>query len=189
MLLRNKKKIYLFNNCLYVVLCVCFVLDIMNSIINPVRTTHQSYLEQASAEELLAQGIVDYSIEEDYLVVDESWILSNLYKVSTYKDNKDGTWTVSLIRVQEATDSTWEELQELFYNTPYSLTNSYCLEDGVNCQGMTVYLADWCEKNGCPFSVKYSSSHVYIVISYEGYDYEFNFNITPRITNLGVSGD
>lgn len=122
--------------------------------------------------------------ESNALVVDAAWLANNLYKVQIYKENEDGTFNVVLLEVEPSKGETFEELQTLFYSTPYSLINSYNLADGVNCQGMVCYLADWCQKAGVEYTIGYSSTHVVISIPNDGEWYKFSFTDRPSIIKV-----
>lgn len=122
--------------------------------------------------------------EDNTLVVDAAWLANNLYKVQVYKENGDGTYNVVLLEVEPSKGETFEELKSLFYSTPYSLINSYDLVDGVNCQGMVCYLADWARKAGLEYTIGYTATHVTITIHYEQGWYKFSFTEQPTITEV-----
>lgn len=117
------------------------------------------------------------------IVVDADWMLENLYRVDTYTECELG-YEVSLIKIEKAKRCSFDDMVAKFMSTPYNITNNYYLKDGVNCQGMVCYLADWCSKMKYPFSVNYTSSHVYIIVEYEGCNYKFDFDLEPSVTKL-----
>lgn len=110
------------------------------------------------------------------------WIKNNLYRISSYKETDNGEYEANLIEVEEATIYSFDLLRKVFYACKYTNDNHYCLLDGVNCQGMTCYLVDWCQKNNHEFKVIYSENHVYTEILHDGDWYAFNFTLVPKIT-------
>lgn len=116
-------------------------------------------------------------------VSDINWFDDNLYRVDTYKE-VNGGYAVTLLQVEPSADQTFSELCETFKNTKYSIYNSYFLSDGVNCQGMAVYIADWCKRNGLDFELEYTMQHVSIIVSVDDVRYKFNFTENPEITML-----
>lgn len=110
------------------------------------------------------------------------WIKNNLYRISSYRETDNGEYEADLIEVEEATIYSFDLLRKVFYACKYTNDNHYCLLDGVNCQGMTCYLVDWCRKNNHEFKVIYSENHVYTEILHDGDWYAFNFTLVPKIT-------
>ena len=117
-------------------------------------------------------------------IADSEWLANNLYRCSVYYERDDGKWDVYLVDVEGPTDISFDELKETFMKTPYRIRNFPKLEDGVNCQGMVCYIADWCRENKCPYTVEYFDHHIDIVVDYLGTKYRFDFTENPIITEL-----
>ncbi len=114
--------------------------------------------------------------DPNHIKVDKAWMEENIWRVQSYKALKNGQFDVYLLDVQTATDADFDALQCTFNNTPYTSYNSYWLADGVNCQGMTVYIADWCERNFCEYAVAWTRTHTLIYVKYNAVWYKFDFD-------------
>lgn len=132
---------------------------------------------------LSEDGVLGIS-ENSRIHVTSEWLLANLYRCANFADEEDGTYTVSLHVIEQAKPCSFNELKELFLSTLYTSTNHSILSEGVNCQGMTIYLADWCRLTGHAFEIEYFPTHVAIVIIDNGSRYRFNFTLSPSITKL-----
>lgn len=120
--------------------------------------------------------------ESQWMTVEESWLANNLYHVSSYKKNEDGTYSVVLLRLSDDVDCTFEELITKFESTPFNFVNGRELSEGVNCQGMTSYIADWCVAHNIPYAVEYFEAHTDIIVHYtDGKDYKFNFGENAKV--------
>lgn len=111
-----------------------------------------------------------------HLVAEQEWMEENIWRVESYKKLKNGKYDVQLLKVQPGDESTWELLCYNFDYAPYSFLTSYYLANGVNCQSMTVHLADWCERHGCEYNVAWTSTHTLIYIKYDREWYRFDFD-------------
>lgn len=111
------------------------------------------------------------------LVADADWMNENIWRVESYKPRKDGNYNVHLLQVEPAINPSFDELRATFSGTKYNSFNSYYLEDGVNCQGMVCYLANWCERYHCEYSVSWTKMHTLIYIKVNGSWYKFNFDV------------
>lgn len=109
------------------------------------------------------------------LIRDTDWLNEYIWQVKSYKPLKNGKYEVRLVEVQPAYDRDLEQLCETFVSTTYSSFNAYYLKDGVGCQGMACYIADWCERNAYPYSVAWSTTHVWIYVEYDSQWYLFDF--------------
>lgn len=114
--------------------------------------------------------------DNNHIVVDFEWLQENIWRAEGYRERKDGKYDVYLLEVQPGDEDTYERLCYNFTYAPYSYFNSYYLAEGVNCQGMTVHLADWCERNGIEYNVAWTSTHTLTYIKYDGKWYRFNFD-------------
>ena len=132
---------------------------------------------------LAEDGVKEVDLSGGYNVTDE-WLAYNLYRVSSYKEGEHGEYTVFLLDVEPALEESFDALVEIFNNTPYSAINNYELAQGVNCQGMTCHIADWCRRNNCPYTVSYQPSHTYITVEHGGKKYEMNFTRHPTIREV-----
>lgn len=112
-----------------------------------------------------------------HIVVEESWLEENIWQVQSYKQLRDGRYDVYLLKIEDALDPTFDQLKRTFNTTSYTSYNSYWLYDGVNCQGMTVYIADWCERNLYEYSVAWTRTHTWIYVRYDGVWYKFDFDM------------
>ena len=126
---------------------------------------------------------VDTAVGHDGTVT-RDWLNANLYRVSSYHENSDGTFDVQMLDITGPEVTDWDELVEVFKSTPYTDENNYTLEAGVNCQGMVLFLADWCEKNDHTYEVRYQPRHVSIVITHRDIRYLFSFSQHPLFTVL-----
>lgn len=111
------------------------------------------------------------------VVEDAAWLEENIWRVESYKQKWNGKYDIHLLRIEPALNPSFDELQLTFRDTEYSAFNSYYLAEGVNCQGMTVYLADWCERFAYEYSVAWTAMHTYIFIKYDGAWYKFDFDV------------
>lgn len=109
-------------------------------------------------------------------VHDWDWIAEHLYEVETYADNGDGTYEVTLVNVEPAGEFSFDILRNIFQQTEWTDVNGYALANGVNCQGMAVYIADWCKKNGHAFAIEYYPEHVAIRVKHDEVWYRFSFS-------------
>ncbi len=116
----------------------------------------------------------------DHVTVDRAWLEENIWRVESYKEKSNGLYDTYLLEVQPGDEDTWEKLCYNFTYTPYTALNSYYLANGVNCQGMTVHLADWCERHGYEYSVAWTRTHTSIYIRYDAQWYLFNFDQANR---------
>lgn len=113
------------------------------------------------------------------------WIQENLYKVEAYTPIKDSNlYEVQVLHMEPAIECSFEELKEIFNSTEYADENSYYLDYGVNCQGMTCYIVDWCIKNQHEFSIEYFKDHIASRVLHEGVWYRFNFTRIPEISEV-----
>ncbi len=48
--------------------------------------------------------------------------------------------------------------------------------DGANCQTMTIYIQDWCEKNNIPYRVIVEPTHVFVIVQIKDIWKIINFN-------------
>ncbi len=127
--------------------------------------------------------------DPSHLRENADWLNENIWRVASYKKLRNDTYDIYLLEVEPAMEESFEDLKYTFEHTSYSSFNSYHLGDGVNCQGMTVYLASWCERNYCEYSVAWTTAHTLIYIRYDGTWYEFNFDeYTKTITEV-LPGD
>lgn len=115
--------------------------------------------------------------DPSHVVMDDVWLSENIWKVESYKQLRDGRYDIYLLEIEPALERTFDDLQHTFNTTPYSSFNSYHLADGVNCQGMTCYLASWCERNAFNYSVAWTRSHTVTFIKYDGSWYKFDFDV------------
>lgn len=111
----------------------------------------------------------------------EAWLNENLYKVSSYKKLDGGLYSVYLLMVEDPPECSFEELCEIFNNATFAMDNSYCLADGVNCQGMTYYIVKWCQKTNTEYAVDYYSTHVNVSVFVGGSWYLMDFNSERKI--------
>lgn len=118
------------------------------------------------------------------ITVSEDWLLENLYKVKRYAKLEDNLYSVELVKIEEAPVCSFSEIQAIFNSAKYTPYNSATLKEGVNCQGMVIYLADWCKKTRHTFKVEYLSRHTDILIEDDGCWYRFDFDTTRSITKL-----
>lgn len=125
-----------------------------------------------------------YWTEPQLMCVPESWLVENLFYVDTYKEGFNHWYAVSLVDIEAPGVLDFDEICDIFMSTPYSHYNSHFLSDGVNCQGMTIYLAKWCELTRTPFSVEYTPTHTSINITHEGVTYNFSFTKSPKIIQI-----
>lgn len=123
---------------------------------------------------LQEQGVTKVDLSGGYEVTSR-WLGENLYRVSTYTELTNGNYVVYLLSIEPSNEETFEELCETFRTTPYSRINSYNLVDGVNCQGMTCYIVDWCQKHQCTYKIGYTPSHTYITVCVDGRWYLMSF--------------
>lgn len=140
-----------------------------------VTATRMGYLKESGIESVASSG--------GYIVTEE-WLAYNLYRVDSYVDRKDGTYMVFLLDIEPSKEETFEELKDTFYSTPYSTINSYHIADGIDCRGMTSYIAGWCQDHNRPYKISYTPSHTYITVQEEGKWYEFNFNRMPSVKEV-----
>lgn len=135
---------------------------------------------------LKQEGVIGrVSANKDVFVVTDDWLGLNLYRVQTYKPgDEEGKYVVSLIEVESPRKESFDSLTELFMETPLTLINNYNLAEGVNCQGMTCYLASWCRQTGHVYKVDYTATHTNITIEYQGDWYKFDFTEDRSITKI-----
>ena len=138
---------------------------------------------------MVGYHLLSNTVIEEHIVADESWMNENIWRVSSYKQRKNGKYDVYLLDVQPAVEREFEELQEVFHSTRYSTFNSYNLADGVNCQGMVCYIADWCERNLCEYSVAWNTTHVWIFVRYNNEWHKFNFDVHGAIEEIVAPKD
>lgn len=115
--------------------------------------------------------------DPNHMVVEEQWLSDNIWRVQSYKPLRNGKYDIYLLDVETAYDQDFDALRRTFNSTPYTSYNSYWLLDGVNCQGMTVYIADWCERNLFEYSVAWTRTHTWIYVSYDNVWYKFDFDM------------
>lgn len=128
------------------------------------------------------EGVLS-QIDRDVYTVTEDWLGMNLYRVSTYaKLEEPNQYKVTLLRVEAPKGESFDELQQTFYATPLTLYNSLTLAEGVNCQGMTCYIASWCVQNGYVYTINYTTRHTNITVEYKGEWYTFDFTDNRTIT-------
>ena len=116
--------------------------------------------------------------DPSHIQVEEEWLVENIWRVESYLKMDDGRYDVYLLEVQSPVETTFEDLERTFLNTPYTSFNSESLQDGVNCQGMTVYLANWCEANRVEYSVSWTKTHTFTFIREDDGWYKFDFDIS-----------
>lgn len=97
-------------------------------------------------------------------VVAESWLAENVWRVQSFKQLKNGDYDIYYLDIQQPTEATFEDLLYTVEHVEYSSFNSYNLSDGVNCQGMVDYIANWCDINYYPYSVAWTATHVFIYV-------------------------
>lgn len=115
--------------------------------------------------------------DPSHVTVDEVWMTENIWRVESFKQNRNGSYDTYLLEVEPAMETSFREVLETFNATEYNNINHYYLAEGVNCQGMTVYLADWCERNRIEYAVSWTTIHTFIYIRYEGVWYKFDFDV------------
>lgn len=114
--------------------------------------------------------------DPSHISATEEWMMENIWRVESFKQKKNGTYDTYLLEIEPAMESSFSELRNTFGVTEYNNINHYYLSEGVNCQGMTVYLADWCERNRVEYAVSWTTIHTFIYIRYGGVWYKFNFD-------------
>lgn len=139
---------------------------------------YDGYDDRQKSEPVLPSDNADTSVSHAGSRTRE-WMNQNLFRVHSYTENPDGTFDVQLLEIDGPEVDTWQQLVQLFMSTPYSDENSAYISDGVNCQGMTLFLAEWCETHDHTYTVQYMPTHVRIVITHEGEDFLFSFSSRP----------
>lgn len=119
----------------------------------------------------------------------EAWVNEHMYKVATYKQVDDGLYHVTLLKIEEPTEATFEELCATFEDATYSIVNTATLSDGVNCQGMTYYIIKWCEKNGVQYAVDYYPAHVNVNVFIDDTWYLMDFTENRKIVPLNTDSE
>lgn len=125
-------------------------------------------------------------------ILTSSELEQELYRVDSYaEDLSSSKYYVHYIKVEPPTKSDgvtqmdkFNDLCNIVRDTPFSYASSYQLADGVNCQTMTVYIADWCKLNGFQFSIKYADNHVYIIVYVDSHAYRIDFNMSTVIEEV-----
>lgn len=114
--------------------------------------------------------------DESHITASLEWLEENIWRVESYKEKKNGEYDIYLLEVQPGDEADFDKLVYNFTYAPYSVFNSYYLANGVNCQGMTVHLADWCERHGYEYNVAWTATHTFIFINYDMVWYKFDFD-------------
>ncbi len=114
--------------------------------------------------------------DESHMKVDRAWLEENIWQVESYKEMRNGKYDIYLLEVQPGDEDSWDKLCYNFTYAPYTFLNHYYLAEGVNCQGMVVHLADWCERNEHEYSVAWTSTHTFIFIKHDAQWYKFDFD-------------
>lgn len=55
-------------------------------------------------------------------------------------------------------------LIEKLKNIPYIEQPTENIYDGANCQTMTIYIQDWCERNNIVYKIQIEPTHVYLLV-------------------------
>lgn len=113
---------------------------------------------------------------------DDIWISQNLFRVESYESSGEGIYDVTLVNIEPAKVFSFDVLRQIFMSVSYSDYNNYALVNGVNCQGMVNYIADWCDRNEHTYAVEYYEEHVAIRVLHDNIWYRFDFTRSPSIT-------
>lgn len=103
-----------------------------------------------------------------------------IWLVESYKKLDEDKYDVFLVEQEPAWEPTWDDLLYTFEVAPYTAFNSYHIMDGVNCQGMTIHIADWCARNDVEYHVTWTTKHVWIYVRYGGQWYKMDFGAADR---------
>ena len=106
---------------------------------------------------------------------------SNLFLFDEVTALEDGRYKARVVQMPKGDESTFYELLDTFRRATYVpyLTQNPLM---TNCQGMTLYIAQFCNEHNLPYRVVYGKQHMYIRVKFEDLIYQLDFNMNSSIT-------
>lgn len=76
----------------------------------------------------------------------------------------------------EKEEDKFQHLLETLKSVPYMDNPTSNIFEGANCQTMTIYIQDWCDKNDIAYKIVVEPTHVYIMLKINNTWKVVNFN-------------